>query len=345
MPRRPLPTTPPAAETIPQSEPDVLARICDVIAAGPRVLITSHARPDGDSIGSQVALALALDRIGKPCRIVNRDPVPAPFRPFPGTGRIEVASRADGDGDTLVVLECSDLARAGVAGLERYPAVNIDHHAGNTGFGVAVWVDESAAACGEMVADLIDALGVPWSPEIATHLYVAILTDTGSFRHSGISARTFEICRRVAAAGVDPAAVSRQVFDSGSTGRLKLMGAILVGMRLEGDGRLAVLELDDRLLAETGATPDDADGLINLPLSSVDVQAVTMFKPVGGTGELRVSLRSKGDVDVRAVASRYGGGGHRNAAGFTAPGHDAVTRAQIVAAVASALDQPRAPSA
>jgi phosphoesterase RecJ-like protein len=320
----------------------VLGRICAEIRRGRRFLITSHARPDGDSIGSQLALALALDRLGKASRVVNRDPVPAPYRSLPGSDRIEAVEAIDGEFDALFVLECGDLLRPRVAGLERYRIVNIDHHLGNTGFGDLRWFDETAAACGEMVADLVDALGVTWSTGIATNIYATVLTDTGSFRHSHISARTFEIARRAAAAGVDPAAVAREIYDTGSTGRLRLIGSLLDSMRLEAAGRVAVLRLDDQLLQATGATYDDADGVINLPLTAREIQAVTMFKLTNGTGELRVSLRSKPGIDVRAIAEHYGGGGHRNAAGFTAPGNDESTRARIVEQVVAAVERSRA---
>jgi phosphoesterase RecJ-like protein len=307
------------------------------VRRGQRFLITSHSRPDGDSIGSQLAFGFALDALGKTWRIVNRDAPPPHFRAFPGIDRIEVAESVEGDFDVLFVMECSDLARPGVAGLGRYRAVNIDHHAGNANYGILNWYDDSAAACGEMVADLIDALGVPLTRDIATHVYLAVLTDTGGFRHSNITARTFELCRRAAEAGVDAAAMARQVYDTGTIGRLKLIGALLDHMQLEAAGRVAVLTLSERMLRETQAAYSETDGLINLPLTSESVHAVVMFKEVDGQGELRVSLRSKGDIDVRRVAQRYGGGGHKNASGFTAPADDAATRAQIVANVVAAL--------
>jgi len=314
-----------------------LGRIGDLVRTGRRFLITSHARPDGDSIGSQLALAWALRALGKDVRIVNRDPVPSYCLPFPGAADIEVVEAVEGDFDALFVLECGDLTRPGIAGLERYLAVNIDHHIGNTGFGAVNWFDQTAAACGELVLELIDSLGVPLTREIATHVYVAILTDTGSFRHGNITARTFEMCRRAAEAGVDAAAVARQVYDSSSAGKLKLMGALLDGMQLEAGGRLAVLHLDDEMLRAAGSTRDDTEGLINLPLTARDVQAVVMFK-AERPGEVRVSLRSKGRVDVRAVAARHGGGGHTNAAGFTAEGAYPDVRRRIVAEAAGAIE-------
>jgi phosphoesterase RecJ-like protein len=318
------------------SEADPRPRIRDLVVRGRRFLITSHARPDGDSIGSQVALAWALRALGKAVRIVNHDPPPEPYRAFPGTADIEVASAVDGDFDAAFVLECGDLARPEVAGLDRYPIVNIDHHLGNTGYGTVTWFDPTAAACGELVFELVEALGVPLSLPIATHIYVAILTDTGSFRHSNITARTFEICRRAAEAGVDAAAVARQVFDSASVGKLRLTAAVLAGLTLEADGRLAVLYLDDEILRATGGTRDDTEGLVNLPLSARDVEAVVLFK-VERPGEVRVSLRSKGLVDVRAVAVRHGGGGHLNAAGCTLAEPYETARARIVHETAEAI--------
>jgi phosphoesterase RecJ-like protein len=312
----------------------------DAVAAAIRerqsFILTSHARPDGDAIGSQLALAFALDRLGKSVRLVDRDPVPAPFRAFPGVDRIEVASRATGDADALIVMECANLSRPEVEGLEQYFAINIDHHLGNTMYGAVNWFDESAAACAEMVGDLIDALGVPWTQEIATHLYLGIATDTGGFRHGHMSRRTFEACRRIAETGLDPARLSRQIFDSYSIGRVKLTGALLNAMELHHGQRLAVLAFDDDLLAACGATVDDTDGLVNLPLGAQDILAVALFKKQQD-GTYRVSLRSKGDIDVRAVATRWDGGGHTNAAGLTVPGPFAAAKKAVVEAMSQQL--------
>ena len=295
-------------------------RICDAIRVRKTFLITSHARPDGDSIGSQLAIAYALEALGKDTRIVNADPAPEHYMDFPGVDRIEISREViETDADALIVMESGDLARTGVSGLEGRFTVNIDHHQGNTFYGSLNWVDESAAACGELVFDIVRALAVPLTIEIATHIYLAILTDTGSFHHSHITPRTFDICRQTVEAGVNPAAMARRVFDSNSFGKLKLIGALLDRMDLVAQGRLAVLYLDDRLLNATGTTYNDTEGLINLPLTAREIQAVVFFK-LGADGDVRVSLRSKYDVDVRSVAARHGGGGHKNAAGFTVQG-------------------------
>lgn len=299
-------------------------------------ILSSHARPDGDAVGSQVALALALDHLGKRVRMIDRDPAPAPYRGFPGIDRIEIAGAASGEADAAIILECSALSRTEVTGLDRYFVVNVDHHLGNTNYGAINWFDESAAACGEMVADIIDALGVTWTPAIAKHLFLAIATDTGGFRHGHITGRTFEICRRIAGAGVDPAALSREIFDSYGIGRVKLTGALLNTMELHHNQRLAVLHFDDELLSACGATTDDTDGLVNLPLGAKDVLAVALFKRQAG-GTYRVSLRSKGTVDVRRIAQQWNGGGHTNASGLTIDGPLRDAKAAIVAAAGEAI--------
>jgi len=317
----------------------LVAQIRDAVMTRHRFLITSHARPDGDSIGSQLAMAFALDALGKASRIINADRAPEHYYEFPGLDRIEIAPDvpADAAADAVIVMECGDLTRTGVRGFEGRYVINIDHHAGNRMYGAINWFDESAAACGEMVYDVIGALGVPMSPEIATHIYLAILTDTGSFHHSNITPRTFEICRQTVEAGVNPAAMARRIFDSNSFGKLKLIGALLDGMQLMDGGRLAVLYLDDTMLAACGCTHNDTEGLINLPLTAREIHAVVFFK-VGPDGTVRVSMRSKYDVDVRLVANGFGGGGHKNAAGFTVAGPLDQVRTVILDKVVAAIE-------
>ena len=300
-------------------------------------ILTSHARPDGDAIGSQLALAYALEQLGKSVRLLNHDAAPPPYAAFPGIAKIELVDRAEGPADAVVVLECGDLRRPEVDGLDAYFVINIDHHLGNQMYGQVNWFDESAAACGEMVAEVIDALGVRWTPEIAAHLYLAIATDTGGFRYGPITPRTFEICRRIAETGVKAAELSRQIFDSYGIGRVRLTGALLSAMELSAGNRLAVLYFDESVLERYGATPSDTEGLVNLPLGAREVVAVALFKRQTD-GSYRVSLRSKDSVDVRSVALEWGGGGHKNAAGCTITGEfDAVKRA-VVARLEQAIN-------
>ena len=313
-----------------------IAQVAAAIAGRQRFVLSSHARPDGDAIGSQLAMAFALDHLGKTVTIVNRDPVPGPLKAFPGTDRIVVADRVDEVFDAAIIMECSSIDRTGVAGLERSPVINIDHHQGNTGYGEVNWFDAGAAACAEMVFDVIAALGVPLTRAIATHLYVGILTDTGSFHYSAITPRTFDIARQLVEAGVDPTSVARAVFDSNTLGRLKLFGAVLSGIELEHAGRLAVMRVDHAMTEAAGGTYEDTEGLINLPLTVREIRASAFFKEIGPS-EYRVSLRSKGAIDVAAVARAFGGGGHKNAAGCGLTGTYAEARAAVVAALGPAI--------
>ncbi len=312
-----------------------LSRVRDTLLQGHSFLLTSHAHPDGDSLGSQLALAGALQQLGKQVRIINSDPAPALYAFLPDMSTIEIAAAVEDPFDAVVVLECSTLSRPGVAGLKGRLLINIDHHSDNVMYGDINWHDVSACACAEMVFELIEALGAHLTPALATHLYVAILTDTGSFRHAHITARTFEICRRVAETGVDAAGVAAQVYNNSSLGRLRLTGMLLDRMQLEHDQRIAVLTLNDAMLAEAGCDSDDLEGIVNLPLAARDVRAVIFLKETDDG--LRVSLRSKDAVDVRQVAVSFGGGGHLNAAGFTVEHPTPETRGQMIAHVATAI--------
>jgi phosphoesterase RecJ-like protein len=188
-----------------------------------------------------------------------------------------------------------------------------------------------------MVFDLVKALGVPLSREIATHIYLAILTDTGSFHYSSISPRTFEICRETLEAGVDPVLVARNVYDSNSMGRLKLFGAVLSAMQIDATGRIAIVYLDHDMAREAGGTYEDTEGLINLPLTVKEIESVVFFKQIEGE-QYRVSMRSKGDIDVGGVAKTFGGGGHKNAAGCTVSGAIDALQKLFIAKIEDAID-------
>ena len=296
-----------------------LDRLVSHIQSGRRFLVSSHQRPDGDAIGSAVGCALALREIGKDADVVM-DGVPPHFlRPFPAVDQIRVAATVDEATDGAIIMECSSLDRTGVSGLDRSPVLNIDHHVGNTRYGAINWVDESAAACTELVFTLIETLGIRLTPAIATHLYLGLLTDTGSFRFSNITPRSFEIARRCVEAGANPQWIASTHYDSSTLGRVRIFGHVLNTMRLDDSGRVALLTMTSADAAAAGATYDDTDGLINFPLGVKDIQAVAFFKETG-PDDWRVSMRSKGAVDVGAIARAYGGGGHKNAAGCSARG-------------------------
>ncbi len=314
-----------------------IAQIVEAIRTRQRFVLSSHSRPDGDSIGSQLAMVYALRALGKEAIAINADAAPPPLMAFPGVRDIRIAPAVEGEFDAAIVMECGDLKRTGVSGLERFFVVNIDHHPGNSGYGQLNWFDPSAAACAEMVYDVVHALGVPLTREIATHIYVAIHTDTGSFHYSGISPKTFEICRECLLAGVDPVLVARSLYDSNNMGRLKLFGAVLGAMRIDSTGRIAIVYVDHEMARAAGGTYEDTEGLVNLPLTVKEIEAVIFFKQEQGH-EYRVSLRSKGDIDIGVIAKEYGGGGHKNAAGATITGSIEELQRALVEKIEGAID-------
>jgi bifunctional oligoribonuclease and PAP phosphatase NrnA len=295
------------------------AELVERIKQGTRFVIASHQRPDGDAIGSAMAMALALRAIGKETTVVT-DGIPAAFlQPFPQVDTIRITPEITETYDAALIMECGELSRTGVKGLERSPVLNIDHHPGNTGYGALNWVDESAAACGEMAFTLIEALGAPLTEDVATHIYLAVLTDTGSFHFSHLTPRTYEIAKRCVEAGADPAWIARTHYDSNTLARVRIFGAVMNGMVIVDEGRIALLSITRRTMDDLGGTNDDLEGLINFPLTVKDIEAVAFFKELADT-DWRVSLRSKGTVDVGAIARWQGGGGHTNAAGCSAKG-------------------------
>ena len=277
--------------------------VCDAIRAHRHFVVVSHARPDGDAIGSQVAMGLALKTLDKHVRLIGADPVPDIYRELSGVDEIEVASAVTGSWDAAIVMECTELSRTGLTGLNDGFIMNIDHHPGNTFFGDVNYFDESAAACGELVFSVLQGLTVPLTVDIAAHLYIAILTDTGSFHHGPISTRTFEICRRLTSAGADPTALANKMFDQYKVGRLQVIATMLSEMQMEDQDRVAVLTIDESLLTQSNATPDDLDGLVNLPLTTRTVQAAILFKSAPGQ-PLHVSLWLPRQSHV--VTSTYG---------------------------------------
>jgi bifunctional oligoribonuclease and PAP phosphatase NrnA len=213
------------------------------IQRGRRFLVSSHQRPDGDAIGSAVGFALALRELGKQADVVMDAAPPHFLQPFPAVDRIRIAREITEVSDASIIMECSSLDRTGVAGLDRSPVINIDHHVGNTGYGTLNWVDESAAACTELVFTLIEALAIPLTPDIATHMYLGLLTDTGSFHFSHITPRSFEIARRCVEAGANPQWIARTHYDSSTLGRVRIFGHVLNTMRLDPSGRVALLTM------------------------------------------------------------------------------------------------------
>jgi phosphoesterase RecJ-like protein len=295
------------------------AELIERLRTGKRFVVASHQRPDGDAVGSAMAMGLALRALGKEAVVVT-DAIPPVFlQPFPDVESMRITLDVNEVFDAALIMECSELSRTGVKGLDRSPVMNIDHHPGNTGYGAVNWIDESAAACGEMAYTLIEAIGAPLTTPVATHIYLAILTDTGSFHFSHLSPRTYEIAKRCVEAGADPQWIARTHYDSNSLARVRIFGAVMNGMVIVDEGRVALLSITRRTLADLGGTNDDLEGLINFPLTVKGIEAVAFFKETGD-GDWRVSMRSKGSVDIGAIARANGGGGHTNAAGCSAKG-------------------------
>ena len=285
-----------------------------------RVLITSHSAPDGDAIGSELGLLELAERLGVTGAVVNRDPHPASLAFLPGLDRVTVQDAPpagfERDFDLVVTLECPGLDRPDLAGLDRLPILNIDHHLANERYGALDFVDEEAPAVGEMVLAMAAAAGVPVSPAMATCLYTALVTDTGDFRYSNATPRAFAAAARLVAAGAAPHVIAEALHEHVPERVVRLTAAVLGTLELLAGGRLALITCDRAMLDAAGARPEDTESLINVPRAIDGVQVAVLLKTFPPNG-VRASLRSRGVVDVQAVARRFGGGGHRAAAGCT----------------------------
>jgi phosphoesterase RecJ-like protein len=300
--------------------------ILQSIKAAGRLLVASHKDPDGDAVGSLLAMGLALLRLGKQATLYNPSPIPAVYQFLPCVGRIQRGLDAPEDYDAAVILDCGDLPRVGEGWplVSRVPVIiNIDHHVSNTGFGTLQLIDGNACATAELVARLIRALEVPLDREMATCIYTGILTDTGSFRFSNTNSAAFAISREMMELGVDPFSVAQHVFGSYSLGRIKLLNLALNSIEISGNGRLSLMTVTRRMLAETQTQQEDVDGLINYARRIEDVRVAALIQEQtnglatpDGRARFHVSLRSDGTVDVAALAGAFGGGGHHSAAGF-----------------------------
>ena len=295
--------------------PRCAGEIVEFFAANQKFAVTGHARPDGDSLGSALGLAQALGSLGKQADVFNSDPHPPPYHFLPGIENVRVSDRIEGEYDALVLLECNDLDRPGLQGLDRYYTVNIDHHPKTGFYGDLNWVDPSAAAVGELVYELVLEMGVTLTPAMSTNLYVALFTDTGSFQYSNTRAETFLIAGDLIQHGADPAAIARSLHMNQPRSRIQLLGLLLETLDVHPSGKIASISLTREMLRKTGAAPNDTEGIVNYPLSIEGVEVAAFFREEQDQG-CRVSLRSKSLRDVSAVAELFGGGGHKSAAGL-----------------------------
>jgi bifunctional oligoribonuclease and PAP phosphatase NrnA len=282
-----------------------------------RFVLTSHARPDGDAIGSALACAQILSGLGKEAEVVLYDPVPRIYQRLPSADKVIQAEAINGDTDAAIILECDSIQRTRLGGLEQKFLISIDHHLSGRPFAHVNWIDPKAVATGEMVYRLAREAGVKITPEIATCLYIALVTDTGSFMFEGTNEHTFELARELVLAGADPARCARSIYFGHSTAKLRLLGKALSSLNRE--GHLGWIWVTQEQMQQCQAKEEDCEGLVNYVLSIQDVEVAVFFRELPDR-RYRVSLRSKGNVDVSAIAQKFGGGGHQCASGCALEG-------------------------
>jgi phosphoesterase RecJ-like protein len=294
-----------------------MAAILEVLRKGERFLVCSHSRPDGDAVGSILAMGMLLEQMGKRVDLVTSDGVPAIYRGLPGAKSIQHALRVHGPYDAVILLECDGPERSRLRGLEDFFLINIDHHISGRAYAQLNWIDYEAASVGELVYRLVRAVGAKVTPEMATCLYTTVLTDTGGFTYGSIQASTFALALDLVLAGADPVAIARDVCYSSPTSKPLLLGAALGNLKRE--GRLAWLWVTHRDMVRTCAAEEDCEGIVNVAVGISGVEAAAFLRELP-EGCVRVSLRSKGKVNVAEIAGRLGGGGHGNASGCTLDG-------------------------
>lgn len=304
----------------------MLERVLQEIRARRRFVVTSHARPDGDGIGSALACGQILRIMGKEADVVMHDGVPRIYQNLPFADRVIQADTVPAN-EAAILLECDGIKRTGLNGLENCFLINIDHHASGRNFAHVNWIDSSVMATAELIFRLARIACVPVDRDIATCLYTALMTDTGSFMFAGTNEHTFTVARELVLAGADPALCARHIYFGHSTNKLRLLGAALSNLHREGP--LAWIWVTQEQMTRFGAREEDCEGLVNYALSIADVQVAIFFRELPD-GRYRISLRSKGEVNVSTVAEHFGGGGHRCASGCSVEGPLALAVSRIV---------------
>src|SRR6201982_2979863 len=241
----------------------MLSQVVELIEQKHRFAITSHIRPDGDSLGSSLGLYWLRRALDKDVEVIMRDAAPYAYRQLPGAGTIRVSPAVDRSYDAVFVIECSDIDRPGLIDLEKQFAVNIDHHSTTELFGTINWIDSTASAVGEMIYNLCKATGVRVTKEIAECVYTALITDTGSFHYSNTTERTFKVASELVRTGVRPAKTAEAVFASYPWSRIQLMAQVLATARRDESGHVAWMRQTIEMQAQTKASDEDADGFVN----------------------------------------------------------------------------------
>ena len=282
------------------------------------IAILSHVRPDGDALGSEIALALSLQQLGKEVRVWNEEGMLEKYSFLPRAELLTKPPAAPEDVDLAVALDTAIQNRLGTAGQAIRSAklwINIDHHVSNPGYGDLVYIDPTAPATGQILFELIKSEKLPIDQEIAENLFVAISTDTGSFQYPNTTARTFEIAAELVRIGLNVGEIGQKTYENYPRRRLELLRELLRTLQFDSDGRVASFGLDLKTAAELGVIPEDNEGLID-HLRAIQGVIVAVFFEELTDGKVRVSMRSKSEaVDVSAICQKFGGGGHKLAAG------------------------------
>lgn len=299
--------------------PDPVGLICRKIRESRRIAITSHLRPDGDSVCASLALAMMGEGLGKAMSIVNKDNTPLPFCHFPEAGRIRIGQIDPAESDMVILLECADVSRSGQENLGDCFKINIDHHYSNFAYADINWINPLASAVGEMIFELGERLGTPIPAQAADYLYCAIVSDTGSFQFSNTTAKAFETCTKLVGLGASPINVSEMLYSNNPPEKIKLLGQVLSTLRMNGRGNIAAITMFKKNLSDLNLKEIDTEDITTLARSIKGVEMVLFFKEME-KDTFRVSLRSKGRANAALIAEHFGGGGHIHASGFTAYG-------------------------
>lgn len=312
------------------------SEIARVLRENQTFAILSHVRPDGDALGSQLALALSLQQVGKDVHVWNEDGMLEKYSFLPNSRLLRKPPAARENVDVLVALDTAIQNRMGTAfdaiGSAKI-SINIDHHPSNPRYGDLVYIDATAPATGQILFELLKAGNFPIDAAIAENLFVAISTDTGSFQYSNTTARTFEIAAELIGHGVDVGRVSQQLYENYPRRRIELLRELLGTMRFEADGRVASFSLSLKTAADLGVVPEDNEGLID-HIRAIQGVIVAVFFEELAEGKVRVSMRSKETaVDVCAICQKFGGGGHTLAAGARVRGTLAEVEQRVLEAI------------
>jgi bifunctional oligoribonuclease and PAP phosphatase NrnA len=318
----------------------MLQRISELINRYRVFLITAHERLDGDALGSELALYHLLRALGKEVTVYNQDGTPENYQFLPGSELIVHELPPLEAIEVAVILDCSELERVGrehgrIATIPNL--ANIDHHVSNAGFCEAALVDPQASSTGEMICRLVAHMGLAVSREAATCLYTAILTDTGGFRYGNTGRGTLLVAADVVAAGADPQWVSEHVYEMNPPAKIRLLAAILPTLSIDEGGRVASLTVTQQALAAAGALPEHTDGFVDLPRTIRGVEISILYAEMPD-GRIKVSLRSKGSVNVERVARAFGGGGHTNAAACRMEGELVDVRRRVIETIRASAE-------